>query len=616
MQTSIENQLNLAKKYYEAGSLAEAESMCRQVVQQEPHQVKALFWLALIADQMGKTAESVDYYTTVLDVQPDLAEAHGNLGSVLLKQRRLEEAIAHHRQSVVLMPESAQAHYNLAVALSCDNKIEDAIEHYQKALSLMPDYVVAHHNLGIAFCQQKKFEAGIYHYKRVIELEPNHASAYFSLGEALYQQKKLEDAIAHYRQAIAIQPEDYVAHNSLGVALKQQAQFEQAIDHFQQAIALEPHYVEAYVNLAATMRELYRNDEAIAYCQAALRLAPTNATVHNAYACILYSQEKFEAAIASFEESLRHDPDCAEVHSNLGMVLLHSGNFQRGFAEYFWRLKVHPTRLRYEEALWNGADLHGKTILLTAEQGFGDQIQFARYATLLAKQGGEVVIGCPKQMVCLLATVPGVSRCVDSNKDSVETHFHAPLLELPRILGTTLDTIPATVPYVSPPTDSTIHLNTPPNTHLRVGMVWNPNPASPTFRKRSCPLSHLLDLLKISGIALYSLQKNVSDSDAELLQSYASVQALGEYFTDFADTAAAIAQLDLVISIDTSVAHLAGALGKPTWLLLPKCPDWRWLIDRDDSPWYPTMRLFRQQQLGDWNDVFIRVAAALKTFKA
>jgi FkbM family methyltransferase len=613
---AISVQLSQAQQYYQSGKLAEAEAVYRHMVQHDPRQVEALFWLALLADQAGKPQDSIHYYEQVLALQPNSAEAHGNLGSVLLKLGKVEEAIAHHRRALALMPENAKAHYNLAIALYEQKQDLEAIALYRQAIALQPDYANAHHNLGMALYRQGQPEEAIACYRQAVQLEPNHASAHNSLAVSLYQQNKLDEAISHYHQAIAIHPGYVNAHDNLGIALKQQGKLEDAATHFQQAIAFNPSYVNAYINVGNAMRELGRFNEAIAYCQESIRLQPTNADAHNTYGCVLVDLARFKDAIACFEDAVRLRPDFADAHLNMGIILLQMGEFRRGFEEYHWRWKTKQCPdLRYTQALWTGENLHGKVILLTAEQGFGDTIQFARYAPLVAARGGEVIIACQKPLLRLLSTVAGVSRCVDRDKDNIDIHTHAPLLELPYILGTTTDTIPAYVPYLSAPSQSTIQLEVPPDTRLKIGIVWATNPSNSTSGKRSCSLSHFLSLLEVPGIALYSLQKEQPATDRALLDNTPRLQDLQDQLTDFADTAAAIAQLDLIITVDTAVAHLAGALGKPTWTLLPHIADWRWLIDRDDNPWYPTMRLFRQNQPGAWDELFRRVVEALQNTK-
>ncbi len=613
MATAIATQLTQAQQAFQSGNLVKAEQLYQQIVADNPTHLEAWFWLALIADQLGRPDDSVERYGQVLQLQPNSAEAHGNLGSVLLRLRRLDEAIAHHQQAVALIPNNAKAHYNLAISLYENNQVDEAIAAYQRAIELMPDYANAHHNLGMALYRQNRREEAIVHYQQAIALEPEHVGARNSLGVALYQQGKIPEAIEQYEQAIATLPTYVSAHDNLGIAFKQQGKLAAAAEHFRTAISINPAYANAYINLGNTMRELGDYDQAIAYCQEAIRLQPQNADAHNTYGCVLVDLGRFTEAIACYEAAIERRPDFADAHLNLGIILLQVGDFQRGFAEYHWRWSTQQCPdLRYTHALWKGEDITRKIILLTAEQGFGDTIQFARYASLVAQRGGQVVIACQKPLLRLLSTVPGVSFCADRDKDNVETHVHAPLMELPYILGTTLETIPATVPYVFPPADTPIHLEAPADTRLKIGFVWATNPSNSTSGKRSCPVNHFLQLLDIPQIALYSLQKDAPEADRALLQQRDRLFDVQAQLTDFADTAAAIAQLDLVITVDTAVAHLAGAMGKPTWILLAHVPDWRWLMDRDDSPWYPTMRLFRQTQPSDWDGVFIRVATALR----
>jgi FkbM family methyltransferase len=613
MATAIATQLSQAQQYFQVGNLADAEAVYQQVVAAEPQHLEAWFWLAMIADQRGNLNESVARYEKVLQIQPNSPEGHANLGSVFLKLRQFDRAIAQHRRAVELIPDHAKAHYNLAIALYENNQIADAIASYRTAVQLMPDYANAHHNLGMALYRQGEVAAAIEHYEKAVELEPSHASARNSLGVALYQQGKLDEAIEQYRQAIALLPSYLSAHDNLGIALKQQRKLGEAAEQFRVAIAINPAYANAYINLGNTMRELGDYDQAIAYCQEAVRLQPENADAHNTYGCVLVDLGRLEEAITCYEAAVKYRPDFADAHLNLGIILLQVGDFQRGFEEYHWRWQTKQCPdLRYTHALWKGEDLTGKIILLTAEQGFGDTIQFARYASLIAQLGGRVVVACQKPLVRLLATVPGVAQCADRDKDNVETHVHTPFMELPYILGTTLDTIPATVPYVFPPADTQIQLQTLANTQLKIGFVWATNPSNSTSGKRSCAVSHFLRLLEIPQIALYSLQKDASEADKALIQGHDRLQDLQDQLIDFADTAAAIAQLDLVITVDTAVAHLAGALGKPTWLLLAHVPDWRWLMQREDSPWYPTMRLFRQVQPDAWEELFDRVVIALR----
>lgn len=611
MPPSLVSLLQQAQAHYAAGHLAEAVHAYRQALQEQPQNPEILFWLGLLHNQLGQLDDSVAYYQQVLQLEPNSVEAHSNLGTVLLTQRRLAESIAHQRQALALRPNDPNVHYNVAIALYEDGQIEAAIEQYQRVVDLQPDHANAHHNLGLALFRQGDRVGAIGHHRRAIALVPHHASAHNSLGVALLGQNQVEDALQCFQTAIDLKPDYASAHDNLGTALQRQGKLVDAIAAYQTAIALKPDAANAYSNLGTALKEQGNFPDAIAAFETAIRLQPDHADAYNNYGGTFVELGQYDAAIDCYEQAIRHKPDYADAHLNLGIMLLMQGHYQRGFVEYHWRWKTTQCPdLRYPQALWDGSPLQGRVILLTAEQGFGDTIQFARYAPLVAASGGVVVMACQKPLERLLGTLEGLDHCVDRDQTDVQTHVHCPLLDLPLLLGTTIATIPAQVPYLHPP-EQHWELPAVPHTRLKVGIVWASNPANSTSSKRSCDLDAFLPLLEIPAVAFYSLQKDVSEADATRLAEL-SIQNLAPYLEDFAETAAAIVQLDLVITVDTAVAHLAGALAHPVWTLLPFSADWRWLTDREDTPWYPTMRLFRQSQPGDWVGVFQAVQVALQ----
>jgi tetratricopeptide (TPR) repeat protein len=411
----------------------------------------------------------------------------------------------------------------------------------------------------------------------------------------------LESAISHhqagrfaeaeklYHQLLQNQPEHSTALQLLGTIACQSGQYEPGIAYIQSALEIDPNYRDACFNLGNAMRECDRLDEAISLFQRAIAL----------------------------------DPDSADAHKALGISLLLNGELEKGFAAYEWRWQSRefqkanflPT---FSQSRWDGSDLQGKTILLYPEQGAGDQIQFIRYAALVKQRGGEVVYACHPALVRLFGTVTSIDRLVAAGDDFPAFDVYTPLLSLPHLLGTTLEHIPARVPYLfsgqrsavsgqlEGEEDESFKLSAD---GFKVGLVWASS--SHNSANRSCSLKYFLQLLDMPNVNFFSLQKEVSDADAEILKESRNLRDFREHLSDFADTAALIDQLDLVITVDTAVAHLAGAMGKPVWVLIPFAPDWRWMLAREDSPWYPTMRLFRQQQPGDWEEVIASVAIAL-----
>ncbi len=420
-----------------------------------------------------------------------------------------------------------------------------------------------------------------------------------------------------YERALAMEPNSAEVRSNLGVALKHVGRLDEAKTHLQQAIAMyeralamEPNSAEVRSNLGATLKHVGRLDEAKTHLQQAIALKPDFASAYNSLDVVLQEQLKLQEAMGYYRHAIALNPDAVKSRFRLGMCLLLLQDFQQKFVEYEWRWRMEPQtpEKRLGKPLWDGSPLAGKTILLHTEQGHGDAIQFVRYAPLVAQRGaGKVILETYPALRRLFTTVSLVQEVVVKGESLPAFDVQVPLMSLPRILGTTIETIPARIPYLyAEEKDAVKCILLRREGEVKVGIVWAVNAKSPTASKRSCPVSLFLELSQIPGISLYSLQKEHTD-----ILDGAPIQDLKEHLHDFADTAAVISQLDLVISVDTSVAHLAGALGKPVWVLLPFSPDWRWFLDRSDSPWYPTMRLFRQTKLGDWPSVFAQVKAAL-----
>ncbi len=451
-------------------------------------------------------------------------------------------------------------------------------------------------------------------YRQILQQEPDRAEVWQLLGAVVNSLGRPTEAIAAYEQAIALKPDFVEAHANLGVILNEQGQSEAAIAHYQQALAVRPNAGELHHNLAVALAAQDRLTEAVIHCQQAIALRPNFATTYNNLGTVWEHLGEHEKSLACYQQAIAIQPEHVDARFSRAVAWLRAGNLRQGFIEYEWRWRRPDMRPQaFRQPIWDGSDLQGQPILLHAEQGFGDTIQFARYAELVAQRGGQVIVACQRQLARLLRSLPAIHQIAVDGETLPQFAVHAPLLSLPRILGTTLETIPAAVPYLQAP-PAAIALTVPPNTRAKVGIVWTGSPTHPYNYKRTCPLPEWEPLLRTPGVAFYSLQKGPQVEDLAQLPDTVQVQDLSEQLPDFAETAAAIAQLDLVITIDTSVAHLAGALGKPVWLLLDTCPDWRWLLNRDDSPWYPTMRLFRQTTTGDWVEVIERVQAALQTW--
>jgi tetratricopeptide (TPR) repeat protein len=462
---------------------------------------------------------------------------------------------------------SAEVHYNRGNALLANGRHAEAVASYEQALELKPDDAEALNNLAVALHLLGRHAAALETVERALTLRPGYAKALHNRGNALLALKRPDEALASYGKAYAIAPDPaWMLH--FGHALQALERHEEALASYDKAIAHDPRRAEAYGGRGNALQGLNRHEE----------------------------------ALASYLRALELDPGDPETHWNEALARLALGDYARGWEKYEWRWRnpaLNMAPRRSDRPLWLGReDLAGKTILLHAEQGYGDAIQAIRYAPRVAARGAKVVLLCQKSLRSLFAGVEGVHTAVKDGEPLPHFDCHTPLMSLPLAFGTTLETIPAEVPYLRPSTEALERWRRKlsPDARFKVGLAWRGNPQFGRVRTKSFPFARLLPLLASPDCAFFSLQPGAAETHDALID-YTSE------FESFEDTAALIAGLDLVISIDTAVAHLAGALAKPVWILLPWHADWRWLRQREDSPWYPTARLFRQPAPGDWDSV-------------
>lgn len=485
-----------------------------------------------------------------------------------------------------------------------------AIEALCARVAQQPDSAPAYRALGAALREAGAAHRAIPILRRALELQPDHFDTLLSLGGALLDVGELDEAGATLRQAQSLQPAHPVAHNLLGAALAAQDNLPAAIAQYRQALVAQPAYVEVLSNLADALRQIGALDEALARLQHAITLAPGYPGAHNNLGMVWSDLRRFDKALASFDRAIALAPDNARYHTNRGITLLRCGDFPAGWPEYEWRLKLEaaPPR-RWTQPRWQGEPLDGRRIFLHAEQGFGDMIQFLRYVPRVVARGGRVVLESPPELLRLFDGAIPVERLVRLGDDPGDFDCYCPLLSLPGVFQTDLAHIPTPAAYLQPPpllADTWRRRLAPTENCFRVGLAWRGRPHP---RGRSIAPAHLAPLAA-GEVTFFKLHTETAPGDADALP--ARLRLLdGPARADFADLAGLITQMDLVISIDTAAAHLAGAMGKPVWVLLPTPSDWRWLHDRQDSPWYASMRLFRQQRPNDWPPVVERVAAAL-----
>ncbi|HSY26541.1 MAG TPA: tetratricopeptide repeat protein, partial [Burkholderiaceae bacterium] len=525
------------------------------------------------------------------------------------------------RRAIALRPSYPDAHNNLGNLLKDTNRLPEAELAYRYALELNPHYADAYNNLGTLLKETDRFSEAEAVYSRALQLKPDYVHAHINLGTLFKETERLSEAEMAYRYAIALNPESVDAYNNLGNLLQETNRLAEAESAYRHTIAIKPDFPQAYNNLGNLLRNSNRLPEAEAAYRHALELNPQYADAHNNLGIALKDSGQFEAALASCCRALEIAPDNPEAHLNYAFQLLQAGELTQGWQEYEyrWKLKRNKSWRDFVQPLWLGdVGVVGKTIFLHAEQGFGDTLQFVRYASLLAARGAIVYLGVPPALKTLAATCSGVATVFTSGDALPPFDYHCPLMSLPLAFHTDLETIPCEVPYLTAPPCGIAAWQEKlgDKTAMRVGLVWAGNPRKhlPSVhavdRQRSIAFDQLSSLLEVPGIQFFSLQ--LGDEAASQLNRYPQVIDFTTEIQDFQDTAALIANLDLVIGVDTAVAHLAGAIGKPVWMLNRYNTCWRWLMEREDSPWYPSMRIFRQSSLGDWVSVIANVKRALE----
>ena len=600
-------------------------------------------------EQFDQARESLQ---RAIELDPRQADAYYNLAKVLQSVEQSDEAVTHYRAALEIDPNDPKVHYNLANTLRDLGRRDEAVVSYQQALRLRPGYLKAHNNLGNVFRDQGRLEEAAAMHRRAIGLKPDYAEAHHNLGLVLRSQEKLDEAVAAYRRALQIKPDFTAARNSLCKALIDQKQFDEAETLLKSMPEEDESSIEARLQMAEKLRGGGRLDEAAACLEKVLQFKSDLAAAHHNLGLVRFAKGELDRAVTSYRRSLQIKPDFAEAHNNLAIALqtqsdfpealkhieialriqpdfavahlnrsvawLRMGQFRRGWQEFEWRRLCEDHRLpRLPAPLWDGEPLPDGTILLHAEQGLGDTMQFVRYAPIVRQRCGKLILQCQKPLQQLLAQCRGIDQLVVRGEKPPPFDAHAPLMSLPLILGTTLETVPAEVPYVSVEEQLVSRWRERLDAHrgFKVGIAWQGSTHYNADNYRSIPLRHFAPLAEVAGVQLFSLQTGEGSEQLAELAGEFPVTDFGPEFDrtsgPFMDTAAVMKSLDLVISSDTAIVHLAGALGVPVWMMLTSSADWRWLDRRSDSPWYPTMRLFRQTRLDDWNELFDRAAGEL-----
>lgn len=601
------------------GRLDDALASFRQSLELKPGEPEFLNNLGLTLIKLGKKVEAESTFREILRGKPDDAKARRNLHDLLRGAGRGDELVASQQEAVVSQPDSVPARMELAVALLEKQRPDEAALLLEEVLRLQPDAAEAHNNLGMARAAGGRRDDAIACYRRAVALKPDFAQAHNNLGIALRQQGQLEAAVASCREAVRLRPDLPEGHNNLGSALEETGRMDEAVACLEEALRLRPDFAKAHNNLAIAYWHQGRLEEAIASCHRAIELMPELSEAHNNLGNVLRDKGMLDEALASYEQAIVIKSDYADPYWNRSLIRLLQGDLTPGWADYEWRWKLASFVVRKtDRPKWDGASLEGRTLLIDTEQGLGDTIQFIRYAQVVRERAGQVIVVCPKTLVRLLSSCAGIDQLLTQGDTLPAFDTHTPLLSLPFILGTTLDNIPAKVPYLTADAELVERWRgeIASFTGFKIGIAWQGSPKNRTDRLRSMPLAEFEPLARAPGVRLLSLQKGLGTEQIAALNGRFDCVDLASRLDNeagpFMDTAAVMRHLDLVITCDSAMAHLAGALAVPVWIALPFSPDWRWMLGRDDTPWYPTARLFRQAKLGEWAPVFERMAEELR----
>ena len=535
--------------------------------------------------QRGNLNDAQNIYEQILSIQENNFDALQLLGALFAQVKKYPQAIKFLSKAIIVDPNHAGCFSNLGISFQKLRRLEEALSSYDKAISLQADYAEAYSNRGAVLQELKRFDEALSSYDKAISIKGDYAEAFNSRGTVLEELKRLEEALSSYHKAISINKDFTESYYNRGNVLHKLKRLEEALSSYDKSISLHEDYAEAYSNRGTVLEELKRLDE----------------------------------ALSSYEKAISINKDYAEAYWNSSICYLLAGNFNEGWARYEWRWQSKSISKtagirKFSQPLWLGTEvLKDQTIFLYAEQGLGDTIQFSRYVSLVAGLGAKVVLEVQPSLVKLLSYLEGISQIISKGDKLPNFDYQCPLMSLPLAFKTELKTIPSVSKNISTDEKKVEKWQAilGEKTKPRVGIVWSGAVNHKNDLQRSLKLSQLITHLP-SDYEYLSLQKEISDVDKEVLIECCKIKHFGDDLKDFTDTAALCELIDIVISVDTSVAHLAGTLGKNTWVLLPYSPDWRWLLDRNDSPWYSSVKLYRQEKINDWESALVNIESDLK----
>lgn len=627
MPATIKENLRHALNYHQAGDLDQAERLYRDVLRVDPHHADALHLIGVTCYQRSNHEQAVDFIRRAIAINEDASPFFCNLGVAFHAMELFDDAVENFHDALKLDPGNANAHFNLGKTYEALGRTDDAIQSYLRTLSVAPDYYHACNNLGKLYSTRENHEEAEKYFREVVRLCPDFEKGHYNLANGLMKQKRYAEAAPVYETALRLSPETAEFHSNFGTALKELGRFSEASSYFQKAVELAPEFYQAINNLGAMHQYFERYDEAMTCYERSLILRPEFAGARTNLANIHNDNGDLDLAIQGFSRVIESGQDFAEAHFNRSLARIRKGEFAAGWAEYEWRWiqNVQPRHFPLPE--WDGTSLESKTILIYAEQGIGDEVMFASCVPDVLASAKHVVVECdPRLRDVFAGSFPGASvvpRPVDSSSEVTEmmgaVDLQIAMGSIPRLLRLRESDFPQRSNYLSADSNRVIFWRErlqELGPGVKVGISWRGGGDRTNVQRRSTILEQWHDALSLPSVQFVNLQYGETRDE---LNSYRDRSGITIHDWDDVDPlknlndfAAQISALDLVISVDNSTVHMAGALGVEVWTLLPFASDWRWLMNRDDSPWYPSMRLFRQQERGDWKRVFHRVSHSLR----
>jgi tetratricopeptide (TPR) repeat protein len=604
----------------QAGQLAQAEQCGRSALALDQGHADSLHLMGLLAMAAKQYDIAIEWFALAIRQNPDVADYFSNLGMALQRKDRLDEAVRCYDRALQLNSGQAEIWLRMGEILKHRARLDDAIKCFDRALTVNPDQAEIWLRMGEMLQQEKRIEEALLSFDQALMLKSDYREAANASGLLYFEQKKFAEAAARFTRSVEIDPSQGGAYNFISRCQWRLMRYEDALENGKKAFELAPDSPEIVKNVGLVLQKLGRDEEAMVWLDKALALRPDFPSALNDRSTSLLALRRVEEAFADIDRAIALDPECPDYHWNRALMRLLLGQFDEGWPAREWGRKcalVGFVDREFTKPRWFGdLPIAGKTILLHSDEGLGDTIQYSRYAAMVAALGARVILEVEALLHPLLTGMEGVSLCVPKSEGEAPADFdlHCPLSGLPLAFKTRLETIPARPAYLPPLPQSRVKAwqeRLGAHDALRVGLVWSGNPFHGNDRNRSTTLRTVSAMLD-SRARFYTLQKEPRPEDKATLSERADVIDLTEHLSDFVETAALISCLDLVVTVDTSVAHLAAAMGCPTWILLPFTPDYRWLLGRDDSPWYPSVRLFRQDESCDYAKVIARVREELE----